>query len=643
LCFSALSQETAQEIKEIHVTFSKLNEHRVDSLHAYLTKKEIDILQADDLGDLLQKIPGVNVKSYGGLGGLKNISIRGLGSQHTQFVIDGFTLQNSQTGQVNLGQIQLDNVESVLVQRGGSSEISIPVSAQLSGNAVLINSAQAAKMNQKFQVRVSSRIGSFGQIENHILAKIRAGKWHFGTTLKHRQAAGDYNYSFENYNTTIRGVRENNDYEDLNLGFSTHFNGTKGLKFNFYLQHLQARQGLPGAVILYNDFSNQRLSNQQTIAKSDIQGKWKKLNYRFYADFSRDSLRYIDPSFLNHDGELRSSFVTNAIQPGATFSRRMKKIINLDFGTEMRYSELHSQESLTAKPNRLQSSSFLKSTFSLSKTSVIAQLGMQYINEKNHLGESANSVFRLNPFVEFRRKLGNHYSINLYYRNTFRMPNFNELYYNNIGNKALKPEDAHQIAFGNSFTFIDNKSIYFGLQINGYYHFVDNMILAIPTKNLFVWSFQNIGKNEIIGSDAILSFSYKWNEKWNTNLNANYAFQHSVDVSNENSPTYRHQIAYVPQHVINADWTLNFKQLGLRFSTFYNSKRYSLNENIVANEIPSFATFDAALFSAFDFAKKHHLRIQFTVKNITNQQYSFVRNFVMPGTHFLFSINYAFN
>ncbi len=643
LSFASFSQEKTQSIEEVRIIFSKLNKHRLDSTHLYLTKNEIDLLQADDLGELMHKIPGANIKSYGGLGGLKTVSIRGLGSQHTRFVIDGFTQLNAQTGQVNLGQIQLDNIETILIQRGGSSETFIPVSAQLSGNAVLLNSLQSAEMFKKFQIRVATRFGSFGQFETYLLAKVKANKWHFSTTLKHRQANGNYQYSFQNYETTIRGTRKNNDYEDVNLGLSTHFIGQKGLKFNLYFHFLEAKQGLPGAVILYNDFSNQRLSNQQLVLRSDIQGTIKKLNYRFYADYSKDSLRYTDPSYMNAHGTYQSSFVTNSITPGLVFARNIGKIILINLGTEARISELHSHESFTAKPFRLHQSSFLKSSFSFRNTRLIAQLGMNYVAEKNQNGMASENVTRFNPFLEWQQKIGKKYTLNLYYRNAFRMPNFNELYYNNIGNTALKPEDAHQLSLGNNITLIDSKSFYLGTQINGFYHLVDNMILAIPTKNLFIWSFQNIGKNEIFGAEAMISLAYKWNEKWNTNLTTNYTFQHSVDVTNRENPTFGHQIAYVPKHVVNGDLTLNYKKFGVRFSSFYNSKRYSLNENIPSNEIASFVTFDVALFGTIKLTQQQHLRIQCTVKNITNQSYAFVKSFVMPGTHFLFSINYAFN
>lgn len=642
-CSSVIAQKQEQQVEEVTVSFKKLQAYRIDSMHTYLTRADIDALQPDDLGELLKKIPGANVKSFGGLGGLKTVSIRGLGSQHTNFVMDGFSQSNTQTGQVNLSQIQLDNIESVIVQRGGASELMIPVSTQLYSNAIVVQSYQSVAPKIPLVQRLSSKFGSFGQIDQHILIKTGSEKVFGSIFMKYRHADGAYPYLLQNYTKTISGTRRNNDYTDLNAGANLHYTVASNHNINFYFQYMQADQGLPGAVVLYNDFATQRLASTTTQLKLDYIGKIKKLDYRVYVNRSKDSLYYLDPNYLNAAGELKSTFNTSTQHLGISLSHPVAEKLLLNFGTEEQFSDLYSRESLAAKPKRWQNYSFLKSTFTLKTWQFIGQVGSQYVEESNQNGEAAKAVFRLNPYLEVKKDLGKKYSVYGYYRNSFRMPNFNELYYNNIGNKALKPEDANQFAAGNSITFVDKTKFYLGIQIGGYYHRVKNMILAIPTKNLFVWSIQNIGKNQILGADGILSMSWKFTKNWSTSLNANYAYQQSLDISDRKSPSYKNQIAYVPEHVTNIDWSLNFKGIGCRVSTFTSSSRYSLNENIPSNFIDGFTTFDIALFSKFKLDNFNKIRLQITVKNITDQQYAFVKNYVMPGRNYLISFNYAFD
>jgi hypothetical protein len=79
-------------------------------------------------------------------------------------------------------------------------------------------------------------------------------------------------------------------------------------------------------------------------------------------------------------------------------------------------------------------------------------------------------------------------------------------------------------------------------------NYVTNKIIAIPTKNLFTWSMQNVENARILGADFKLGSKWGINEHVKFDLDLNYSFQRAVDVSDPNSPTYKDQIAYIPIH-----------------------------------------------------------------------------------------------
>ncbi len=62
--------------------------------------------------------PGVQIKDYGGIGGLKTINIRSMGTQHVGVFFDGIQLGNAQNGQIDLGRFSLDNMESISLYNG---------------------------------------------------------------------------------------------------------------------------------------------------------------------------------------------------------------------------------------------------------------------------------------------------------------------------------------------------------------------------------------------------------------------------------------------------------------------------------------------------------------------------------------------
>ena len=95
-----------------------------------------------------------------------------------------------------------------------------------------------------------------------------------------------------------------------------------------------------------------------------------------------------------------------------------------------------------------------------------------------------------------------------FYKDIFRLPSFNDLYYQEVGNSKLKPENARQYNIGltysrNVCTFLP----YLSATVDAYYNKVTDKIIAYPTKNLAVWSMRNLGSVEIKGIDATGSLS----------------------------------------------------------------------------------------------------------------------------------------
>ena len=140
-----------------------------------------------------------------------------------------------------------------------------------------------------------------------------------------------------------------------------------------------------------------------------------------------------------------------------------------------------------------------------------------------------------------------------FYKDIFRLPSFNDLYYDKAGNINLKPESATQYNIGITYSKAINNFIpYLSATVDAYHNKVTDKIVATPTKNLFIWSMVNLGKVDIKGIDATASLSLQPLDKLRINLSGNYTYQRALDVtnSNPNSPegkVYKHQIAYTPR------------------------------------------------------------------------------------------------
>ena len=644
-CMLGYSQDTVRSLSEVNVSSVEILKLRTLELTSQsYSRNQILYSQPEDVGTILQKFSGTSMKSYGGLGGLKTVSVRGLGSQHTTFLIDGFTINNTQTGQINLGQVQTDNVENVTLSTGGRNGFLLPASAYLNGSLVTINTFENIKSDEKFKVRFASRIGSFGEIDNYFTSKISSKKSFISCFGKYRQANGEYPYSLQNGNFNYEGQRFNNDLKDWYSGITlgTRFKNQAELRCIYKTNG--SNQGLPGAVILYNEMANQRLSTQAQNLNIDFTHQFKQIVYRLFGTYNHDRFHYSDPFFLNNTGGISTIYTNNTSQIGVSLQRKLKENSIIFGGIESKYSDLYFSSLNSATPRRLHSFGLVGFNFNRIYWTSELQVSVQSILEENNTGERAANRLKMNPFLAIEKNEFGKWKLKIkaWYRNSFRMPSFNELYYNNIGNVKLKPEEANQFSLGLSFKPIQKKMDLI-LVVNGFANRVENQILAIPTKNLFVWSMQNIGRVNTFGFESRVRLEKCFKMYWYTDVDLNYTYQYSVDVSDKNAPTYLNQVAYIPRYTGNLNLSVKRKNTGIQVSSTMSSIRYSLTENITSNRVAGFSLYDVAVFSKVNFKNRQSVRIQFSVKNIFDTNYSYIRYFVMPGRNYLVTLNYAFN
>ena len=61
-----------------------------------LQGEQLEKLSALSVADAIRYFSGVQIKDYGGIGGLKTINVRSMGSQHVGVFYDGIQLGNAQ-------------------------------------------------------------------------------------------------------------------------------------------------------------------------------------------------------------------------------------------------------------------------------------------------------------------------------------------------------------------------------------------------------------------------------------------------------------------------------------------------------------------------------------------------------------------
>lgn len=645
ITFCSQAQVREQEVKEITIDANKLENKRIDLNSNHIDRKYIQELQPEDLGVLLQKFPGVSLKSYGGLGGLKTFSFRSLGSQHTATVLDGFLMQNAQSGQLNLGQIQTSSIEKIDF---GTSKNSIltPVSALHSASELSFSSFEGNPSFNSTKVRFSSNYGSFGQFDEYLALQFAKEKFGIAIHGKYRRAKGNYPFQLKILNYTYDGVQQNNQLEEIYSGVSLFFRPNKMKQpLRLIYRNTFIDQGLPGATVLYNSYGKQYLKTEQHSFNLDWTDKIGLATVRYYSSYQYDNQIYTDSFFLNQTNLFRKDYKQNNASAGIRLSKnKFGELINFYGGIETRYSQLSFVNFNPINVQRWQTFSSAGLKINEKKFSFDLRVGYQYFYEPST--KDNDKYIKHLPFSSINlesKEIGKlNWKIGGLASYSTRMPSFNEQYYSQLSSKlALNPEKVKQITVSNGISKSFGKG-FFSSKVQIYYNHITDKILAIPTKNLFVWSIQNIGEVHASGIDFVQTLNFQFNKNWNATFNANYSFQRSIDRSDQNSPSFGDQIAYIPRHTGNLDFSVYRKITGLRFSALYVGERYSLNQNVFGNLLNSFYTMDVSIFQGFKLKDKHKFNIQFQVKNIADVSYAYVRSFVMPGRNYLISLSYEF-
>lgn len=128
--------DSVQHLSEVVIT-AQQSRHTVIPVQQ-LSGKELQRLSVHSVADAMRYFAGVQIKDYGGIGGLKTVNVRSLGTNHTGVFYDGVQLGNAQNGQIDLGRFSLDNMEALQLYNGQKSSILQPAKDFASASAVYL-------------------------------------------------------------------------------------------------------------------------------------------------------------------------------------------------------------------------------------------------------------------------------------------------------------------------------------------------------------------------------------------------------------------------------------------------------------------------------------------------------------------------
>ena len=597
-------------------------------------KEDLKNLGLQNMGDAVKRFAGTNVRDYGGIGGLKTVSVRNLGAAHTAVSYDGVAISNTQAGQIDIGRFSLDNVSTLSLAIGHDDNLL--QSARLFASAGVLNIETEKphfENGKRHHTQVQMRGGSFGYLTPAIRHWQALGeRTKLSVEGNYLHAEGEYPFTLKNGTLVTEQKRINSDVEsyqgEVNL-FHT-FKDESELSAKAY--YYNSKRGLPGAVILYNSESDERLWDENFFA----QAKYKKAfspqwTLQAQGKYNYSWNKYEDTGVEYTGGKQTDTNRQTEYYLSASAMYKPTSAWSFSLSQDGFINRLHTNGANSPEPVRYTSLTALNARYQSGQLKASGSVVATYITEEVKAGNTPEDRRRLSPTLSLSWQPweGEQLFVRALYKNTFRVPTFSDLYYLRVGNTSLKPEKATEYTVGltwsgTPFSFTD----FVSLTVDGYYNEVNDKIIAFPST--YVWKMQNYGKVHITGIDATLATAIPLGKSVNLNLSGNYSWQKALDVTNPEAKNYKHQLPYTPEHNGNVSATLEMPWVNVGYTVTMVSKRYFLAQNIEANRIDGYSEHTATLWREFKLGKCG-LRLQAEIINLTDAQYDVIKYYPMPG------------
>jgi len=597
-------------------------------------------LGVTDISSALHKLPGVTLRDYGGAGGLKTVSVRGFGAQHTAVLYDGVALSDCQSGQIDVSRYTLNDVSELSLVVGDNDDIFLPAKNAASAASLHISTGRPLSDDCATHVTAQMRLGAWGYTNPFVkIDKNLSDKLGFSVVGDYIYTENDYPYTILNVTQEVKDRRNNtmmnSGHAELNLRYKPADGHLLSMKAYYY----DNSRRLPGMVHYYVNESRERLRDQNFFTQANWRGSLsEQLRMACVAKFNYAMTDYKDPSYpghvKDHQYRQREAYASAALlyTPAAQWA--------FDYSADYAYNNLSGSDVSTYRdPLRHTVLQSLTVKYSTGRLTAMARLLHSLYLNGSRRGDAADDVNHLSPSLSLNWRLlaDEQLFMRLSYKDIFRSPSFNELYYEHYGSTNLKPERTNQVNLGITWNHVYGKTSSLTLTTDVYYNNVKDKIVAIPY-NLFIWTNVNMECVRTIGFDVTANIIQRISDSHTLILNGNYTMQ-KVRNRTKGDECYNKQIAYTPEHTGGFSLAWENPWVNVSANGVMVTSRWPNNEHYAGTMLDGYSDFGVTLYR--DLRYRHNLfQLRFDLKNIFNKQYEIVGYYPMPGRSWQMTIKY---
>ena len=562
---------------------------RTDTLH---------ITNTFDITGELHQVPGLQLGDYGGFAGLKTVSLRGMGSPHTAVYVDGVRVGNVQSGQGDMGMLDIENFSSAVVD--------------YAQNSISFNTTRPTFGQSRVTGKAGLKMGSFGtyipaaRIDLRLSQKLSLSVNAAGIISK-----GDFPVA-------DGATRANNDIRQVRGGVNL-FGSMKDGDYHVKAFYNAAERGTPGSISWPSE-------DRQKDMNAYLQGVMKKSFSPLYTLRLSAKAGYDDIYYTSSWGD--SQYGQTELQLNSSHVFSINSWWKVSLAADIQWDKLASTNYSASRTTAI---SAVSTSFNLNRLSLNA--AAEY---SGYFDRGEGSRHAISPSVDFRMRVIDGLDIVGFARRAYRVPMFNELYYVGYGNPDLKPEDAWLTDLGVDFHRQVSRTWNLKAKVDGFYNILSNKITSAPTaEDPNIWLPYNIGKVRSIGLDLVTG-AYFTHGDWKGEMDLRYSYQSAVDRTPD-SYSYGQQIPYIAKHTVTASVKASWKGYELTPRWVLKSGR-----NDATGNLADWNTLDLTLSKTFKLRGPLSLGINIAAKNLLDCRYELVSGYPMPGRSFIGGVEMKF-
>ena len=646
ISLNSTAEETADTISLSEVTVEARKATRQTIPVQTLSGEELRRLNSNSVADALRYFAGVQVKDYGGVGGIKTINVRSMGTNHTGVVYDGVALGNAQNGQIDLGQFSLDNVEAISLYNGQKSEILQPAKDFGSAGTIYMRTrAPQFGEGETYHARMTVRTGSFDLLNPSALIEVKLSETvKASLSAEWVNSSGKYKFRYRRVNPVGElaydtvATRQNGDINATRLELNTYGSLRNG-SWMAKVYNYNSERGVPGAIVNNVWRRGERIWDTNSFAQARYNGFFGRFSTLNNVKYSAYRTHYVN----NDDKQVKidNLYRQKEIYLSSANEYEISGIWRVSASYDFMWNTLDADVYGFVKPDRISNFISAASALDLPRFRLQASCLATFIHDRIKGQEAPSDKHVLTPavFASAVPLRNRDFSIRAFFKQSFRMPTFNDLYYADMGNSKLNPERVTQYNAGLLYDHSSRTSFVSAARVSAdvYYNRVRDKIVAYPKGQQFRWTMLNLGLVDIRGVDVSALITVNPVDELYITARAQYTFQRAIDITDPSDNYYRDQIPYIPRNsgaaVANAQW----RGWGLNYSWIYVGERYNQQENIRYNYTQPWYTSDISVSKDLRLGKVS-LRALLEINNLLSQDYDVILNYPMPKRNFRITI-----